>query len=207
MGRVVQTPLAAVGFLTPAPRSAATTAHRQKRTTGSLEQRWSNHLLQSQLRGHARAAAERSRILVKASSAESSASGSVCSTSRWSRWTHGRGAPLQPGGPRRQLAARRHARAAGHAGALRTPPPQRVLAARSGCGTSRAGCGRLSRGLVARADHPSRALGAAHGTERRRPCNACTGSFRPCTHSAFHAGKSAHRHLARCGPGGSGQAA
>jgi hypothetical protein len=30
MGRVAQTPLAAVGLLTPAPRSAATTAHRQK---------------------------------------------------------------------------------------------------------------------------------------------------------------------------------
>jgi hypothetical protein len=28
MGRVAQTPLAAVGLLTPAPRSAATTAHR-----------------------------------------------------------------------------------------------------------------------------------------------------------------------------------
>ena len=31
MGRVAQTPLAAVGLLTPAPRSAATTAHRHDR--------------------------------------------------------------------------------------------------------------------------------------------------------------------------------
>jgi hypothetical protein len=41
MGRVAQTPLAAVGLLTPAPRSAATTAHRHvsKRAAASVAQR------------------------------------------------------------------------------------------------------------------------------------------------------------------------
>jgi hypothetical protein len=37
MGRVAQTPLAAAGLLTPAPRSAATTAHRQIRATRRAE--------------------------------------------------------------------------------------------------------------------------------------------------------------------------
>jgi hypothetical protein len=36
MGRVAQTPLAAVGLLTPAPRSAATTAHRLLRRAERL---------------------------------------------------------------------------------------------------------------------------------------------------------------------------
>ena len=180
---------------------------RHERKTGLLGQRWSSHLLQSLQRGHARAAAERSRILVKASSVESSASGSVCSTSRWWRWTHGRDAPLRPAGPRHQLEAMRHARAASHAGVPRSPQPQRVLAARSDCGTSRVGCDRRCRELVACADHPSRPPAAAPGTERRHSCNARTGNFRPCTHSAFHADRSAHRHSARCGPGGQGQSA
>jgi hypothetical protein len=132
--------------------------------------------------------------------------GACANTSRWWRWTHGRGAPLRPAGPHRQLEAMRHARAASHAGVPRSPQPQRVLAARSDCGTSRAGCDHRCRGLVARADHPSRPLAAAPGTERRRSCNAHTGNFRPCTHSAFHADRSAHRHSARCGPGGPGPA-
>ena len=34
MGRVAQTPLAAIGLLTPAPRSAATTAHRPCASVG-----------------------------------------------------------------------------------------------------------------------------------------------------------------------------